>query len=611
MPWYRVVVVPVLAALAGRPLRTVVTATDDDGVAAERLVDLAGPTMTTVVGAPAPDAVGGWFATFRAHEAAVVAACAEPSYDAVEQALARPRRAGRRRPARCGRDLGGLRAVARGLRPLAPLRLVGWTGATRRTTDHPRRARGGHAPGARAVRRAAARPARAAGQAHVQPLPPAAPPTTGPGLDVSRLRRRHRRRPGGAGPPASGDDDVRAARRRNPRPRGSCPLVVPQLRTITLGGAVTGLGIESTSFRNGLPHESVLEMRGPHRRRRGRHRDPRRRARRPLPRVPQLLRLARLRARPRHRARAGPALRRPAPRALRRPSTRSPTPSRRSCATARWHGEPGRLRRRRRLRPRRGLPDPRPLDRRPRRAARRRTRPATTPGQQVFYRSIRERTHDVLTAHDYLWRWDTDWFWCTRAFGAQNPVVRRLWPRSKLLRSDVYWKIVGLREPAPGHGAARRAPGPARRGSASCRTSRSRSSARPSSSTGSCARCRSSRSGCARCSCGHGPTASPPDGRRRRAVAALPDAARASATSTSASGRRCRSRPGAGRRRRQPRHRGRGDAARRAQVALLRRLLRRGDLRRLYGGATYRLVKQRYDPRGRLPTLYEKAVQAR
>ena len=41
---------------------------------------------------------------------------------------------------------------------------------------------------------------------------------------------------------------------------GRIPLVVPQLRTITLGGAVTGLGIESTSFRSGLPHESVLEM---------------------------------------------------------------------------------------------------------------------------------------------------------------------------------------------------------------------------------------------------------------------------------------------------------------------------------------------------------------
>jgi len=42
--------------------------------------------------------------------------------------------------------------------------------------------------------------------------------------------------------------------------RGYIPLVVPQLRSITLGGAVTGLGIESTSFRSGLPHESVLEM---------------------------------------------------------------------------------------------------------------------------------------------------------------------------------------------------------------------------------------------------------------------------------------------------------------------------------------------------------------
>src|SRR3954469_21384804 len=42
-------------------------------------------------------------------------------------------------------------------------------------------------------------------------------------------------------------------------PHGLMPLVVPQLRTITLGGAVTGLGIEASSFRSGLPHESVLE----------------------------------------------------------------------------------------------------------------------------------------------------------------------------------------------------------------------------------------------------------------------------------------------------------------------------------------------------------------
>src|SRR5689334_13422188 len=43
-------------------------------------------------------------------------------------------------------------------------------------------------------------------------------------------------------------------------PHGLMPLVVPELKTITLGGAVTGLGIESSSFRNGCPHESVLEM---------------------------------------------------------------------------------------------------------------------------------------------------------------------------------------------------------------------------------------------------------------------------------------------------------------------------------------------------------------
>src|SRR6266567_8820037 len=36
-------------------------------------------------------------------------------------------------------------------------------------------------------------------------------------------------------------------------PHGLMPLVVPQLKTITLGGAVSGLGIESSSLRNGLP----------------------------------------------------------------------------------------------------------------------------------------------------------------------------------------------------------------------------------------------------------------------------------------------------------------------------------------------------------------------
>ena len=43
-------------------------------------------------------------------------------------------------------------------------------------------------------------------------------------------------------------------------PYGLMPTVVPQLKTITLGGAVSGLGIESSSFRNGLPHEAVREL---------------------------------------------------------------------------------------------------------------------------------------------------------------------------------------------------------------------------------------------------------------------------------------------------------------------------------------------------------------
>ncbi len=64
-------------------------------------------------------------------------------------------------------------------------------------------------------------------------------------------------------------------------------------------------------------------------------------------------------------------------------------------------------------------------------------------GQQIYYRSIRERSRDLLTVSDYLWRWDTDWFWCSGAFGAQNPTVRRLWPAA-LRRSDVYHRIVGF-----------------------------------------------------------------------------------------------------------------------------------------------------------------------
>jgi FAD/FMN-containing dehydrogenase len=64
-------------------------------------------------------------------------------------------------------------------------------------------------------------------------------------------------------------------------------------------------------------------------------------------------------------------------------------------------------------------------------------------GQQVYYQSIRGPQEDFLTIRDYLWRWDTDWFWCSRAFGVQHPAVRRLWPR-RYRRSDVYRKLVAF-----------------------------------------------------------------------------------------------------------------------------------------------------------------------
>ena len=56
-------------------------------------------------------------------------------------------------------------------------------------------------------------------------------------------------------------------------------------------------------------------------------------------------------------------------------------------------------------------------------------------GQQIFYRSIRERTVDHLTIHDYMWRWDTD--------GSVLAGVRRPAPRAPALaaplrRYDVY-----------------------------------------------------------------------------------------------------------------------------------------------------------------------------
>jgi FAD/FMN-containing dehydrogenase len=220
---------------------------------------------------------------------------------------------------------------------------------------------------------------------------------------------------------------------------GLMPLVVPQLKTITLGGAVTGLGIESSSFRNGLPHESVLEM--------------------------DIL------------TGDGQII------------TASPdTNADLFAAFPNSYGSLGYA-----VRLRIALEPVQPyvalrhirfddldtlcdaiatitdsrrwLDERVdfldgvvfspgeaylslgRFAAALSDAGASAPsdytGQQIYYRSIRERTHDCLTIHDYIWRWDTDWFWCSGAFGAQNPRLRRIWP-ARYRRSDIYHHIIGL-----------------------------------------------------------------------------------------------------------------------------------------------------------------------
>ena len=219
-------------------------------------------------------------------------------------------------------------------------------------------------------------------------------------------------------------------------PYGLSPLVVPQLKTITLGGAVTGLGIESASFRNGLPHESVLEMDI-------------------LTGSGAVVTASRdhyadlFHAFPNSYGTLGYSVRlkielepvKPFV-ALRHLRFTSLTDL---VATMDRIIETGGLD---------GTPvdyldgvvfsadesylclgvqtsTPGPV--------------SDYTGRDIYYKSIQHpagEKHDRLTIHDYLWRWDTDWFWCSRAFGAQNPTIRRLWPR-RYRRSSFYWKLIG------------------------------------------------------------------------------------------------------------------------------------------------------------------------
>ena len=228
-------------------------------------------------------------------------------------------------------------------------------------------------------------------------------------------------------------------------PYGLSPLVVPQLKTITLGGAVSGLGIESASFRNGLPHESVLEMDI-------------------LTGAGELLTVSRsqypdlFRAFPNSYGTLGYSTR------LR--IELEPVAPFVALRHVRFRSVPELVAAMERIIDTGGQggtpvdyldgvvfsPDESYLC-----VGRRTATPGPVSdytGKNIYYQSIRhdaagldgaqEATKDDrLTIHDYLWRWDTDWFWCSRAFGAQNPAVRRWWPR-RYRRSSVYWRLVAM-----------------------------------------------------------------------------------------------------------------------------------------------------------------------
>jgi FAD/FMN-containing dehydrogenase len=220
-------------------------------------------------------------------------------------------------------------------------------------------------------------------------------------------------------------------------PFGLAPLVVPQLKTITLGGAVTGLGIESTSFRNGMPHESVLEMDI-------------------LTGAGQLVTASPwehaelYRAFPNSYGTLGYAVR------LR--IELEPVKPYVALTHVRFHSIAELVAAMDRI-VETGYHDDDRVDYLDGvvfsadesylciGVQTEASGPVSDyTGRHIYYRSIQHDAgsrHDLLTIHDYLWRWDTDWFWCSAAFGAQHPVIRRFWPR-RYLRSSAYWKLMKL-----------------------------------------------------------------------------------------------------------------------------------------------------------------------
>jgi len=66
-------------------------------------------------------------------------------------------------------------------------------------------------------------------------------------------------------------------------------------------------------------------------------------------------------------------------------------------------------------------------------------------GRIPYYKGLKCKDEAVLSMRDWLWRWDPDWFWCSRFYGMENPFLRFIGFLGNppfMLQSKTYWKIL-------------------------------------------------------------------------------------------------------------------------------------------------------------------------
>jgi FAD/FMN-containing dehydrogenase len=205
------------------------------------------------------------------------------------------------------------------------------------------------------------------------------------------------------------------------------PLVVPQLKSITIGGAVSGIGIESSSFRHGLPHESVSSMEillpdgevvtcTPE----NKHADLFFGIPNSYGTLGYILKLS---------ARTMPVKPFVELRHFRYTDFDDYFSAVNEASKSDVDFIDGSIFNDREL----YLTLGRFTD----------TAPYTSDYTwlKMFFRSIRERSEDYLSVHDYIWRWDTDWFWCSKNLFVQNLPMRLILGR-RLLNSISYQKVM-------------------------------------------------------------------------------------------------------------------------------------------------------------------------